>query len=237
MIKKILIDLDTLLDTRLATLGALSTEALNYVVKHDAYWQREHTDWSVLTNGLVTNEQFAERYRNRDDAILRTSTMTAIMTVLLQILAEIDANAIDGMHETDVGVEVNLAPYSPTHEEVEELQTILRMHYGQETIITFCNIPLKELTPAVLRERYSAVIMYGFHEWIVEHDVALMQARTPCFNFIGPKLFEKDPSRLTVEQKQEEFLRLKLFKLEFMDFEFVDARFMSMFRPERLKVD
>ena len=233
MTKKILTCLDTLLDTRLGTLATLNPKAAEHVVKTPDYWLREHNNWSVLTGGLVTNEQFNERYAKRDITVLQNSIMTGINVVLLKILAEIDVNDSSGITRTDVGLEVNLAPYELTHDEIEELEDILRKTYGRELLITFCSIPMEELTPKVLRSRYAAIITYAFHEWIVMHDRALLEERTPTFNFIGPKLFEKDPSKLTVDQKRDEFTCFRLFKLEFMDFDFIDVKHMSMFRPEK----
>lgn len=233
--KRILLDLDTLLDTRLGCLSLIYPEAATYVVKHTDYWDREHTDWSKLTDGRVTNAQFEERWAKRDIDVLQNSVLTSINVVLLRILSEMNINATTGVTVHEVGLEVNLAPYTLSFEEQEELEQILRETYGQELVITFCSIPVAELTPTYIRKRYAAVLLYGFHEWIKIHDAELMKGRSPDIYFIGPKLFEKDPSRLSIEQKQEEYRRFRFFKLEYMDFEFVDAKFFSMYRPEKPK--
>lgn len=231
--RKLLTDLDTLTDTRLGTLEALNPEAASRAVKTEAYWLREYDDWTALTGGLVDNATFVERYKHRDMDVLMRSVMTGVSAIILQLLAMADANALHGMGDSLVGLEVNIAPYTLTTEELDELRVILQSIYSKETPISFCHVPLSELTATYLRQHYAMAVMYGFHEWIVQHDRDLMSARTPCFNFIGPKLFQHDPRHLSVEQKQDEFTRLRLFKLEFMDFEFVDVKHMSMYRPTR----
>lgn len=233
-LKKILTNLDTLLDTRLGTLSVLDPKAASIAVSTPEYWLREYNDWVGLTHGRIDNATFNARYQNRDDEVMLASVATGISPVLLKFLGATDVNAVNNMaDDVDIGLEVNIAPYSLSTEELDELTAILQKTYGRCTPISFCDVPLDELTPTYLRERYAMAVLYDFHEWIVRHDRELMSARTPCFNFIGPKLFEHDPRRLSVEQKKDEFTRLRLFKLEFMDFEFIDVKYMSMLRPER----
>ncbi|MFO5736502.1 hypothetical protein, partial [Klebsiella pneumoniae] len=55
--------LDSLLDTRLGTNRLLNKDAANKLVTNgQIYWHREMDDWTKLTDGLVTNEQFVEAY-------------------------------------------------------------------------------------------------------------------------------------------------------------------------------
>ena len=76
--KRILIDIDTLLDTRLGLLHTLNPEAVKRVVVNDRYWLRDYDDWEVLTEGLVTKSQFDDAWKQRTTDILQHSMMTSI---------------------------------------------------------------------------------------------------------------------------------------------------------------
>ncbi|MBW6072732.1 hypothetical protein, partial [Pseudomonas aeruginosa] len=85
--------------------------------------------------------------------------------------------------------------------------------------------------PKFLDALYAMYITYDFHEWMHTHYLALSKVQMPCFNFIGPKLFERDVSKLTIEEKKFELFKFRVERLIHMDFEFIDAKYFSMIRP------
>ncbi len=233
--RKVLIDLDSLLDTRLGVLAGLDEAAVRTVIGTPAYWQREHTDWHVLTGGRVTNETFQSAWKARGNDDLRRSVMTGIILVLSRVLTEYNRNMQEGIVEDDVCLEVNLHPYSLEYDELEELEGVLHELLYPELTVSFCSRPLEELTPKVLNETYAAVFLYDFPPWIKHHCFNLGKQRCPGLNVVVPKLFEKDPRELTKEQKQEEIFGFRLWLMEYIDFEFVDVEWFSMLRPSKEK--
>ena len=228
--RKIMVEADALFDTRLGTLDRINPEAASHVVRSEDYWRRDHEDWPTLTGGRVTNEQFQEAYAKRDDQTLAASMATSLYLVLIKVLNDYQANVVDGMVDDDVQLVINQHPYKFELEEIEELTAILRMYLGTDLTVTFCDIPLAELTPKELTDRYAAAFIYNFNEWIKLHQVELMKQRSPDFNLVSPKLFETNPARLSPEGKQGQYTAFRLRWLEHMDFDAVDARFFSMVR-------
>jgi len=231
MNKRILTSLDTLFDTRLACLELINPVARSVLVQKPDYWLREHTDWSTLTDGLVSNEQFDQAYAKRDNEVRWGSVMTGIWPVILKVLTDYDLTLLESLQDQEITLEVNIWPYVLEEDEALGIEEHLKRLLGNELVILFTSIPLEELTPSFITERYSLAILFEFHEWIKLHVKALYQHKANRFVMVGPKLFEHDPRSLTIEEKQKEMTRFRLVHLEFMDFEFVDAKYMSSYRP------
>jgi hypothetical protein len=231
VIRRILLDIDALLDTRLGLLSQLNSEVATRVVQSNAYWERDYTDWERLTRGGVTNAAFEAAWVKRDIETARQSIMTGIIPVLMRVMAEYDQNMRDGVVTDDLALEVNLHPYEFNDEETEELTEILKGVFYQDLTVTFCSRPLEELTPVVLNEHYSAVVLFDFNRWIKHHCLSLGETRCKGLSFIVPRLFEKDPSQLSLERKQEEIMGFRLWFVELFEVEFIDAEWFSMYRP------
>lgn len=231
-IQRILVSFDAFFDTRLPVLESIHPEARQRVLANPEYYLREHNNWHRLSGGLVTNAQFDEAWAKRDNEIRWKSIMSGLLPVLLKILTDHDINMRDGVVDADINIEFNIWPYELVDDELLELEARFRQLFGRETTVTFISIPLAELTPAYLTQHYSMAILYEFHEWIKLHAAALYQQQANKFVMIGPRLFEKDVSQLTVEQKQQETIRFRLEHLKYMDFELIEVRCFSQFLPE-----
>lgn len=231
MNKRLYVSLDTLLDTRLGTLFRIDQEAHQFLVNNDYYRDRDYTDWSLLTNGRVSNEVFNEHYAKRDKETLKHSIATGILPLLMQLLVTYDQAMVERITETDLSVEVNIWPYELEVEEVDELTNILKQIFGQSTVVLLSSTPLEELTPRFLVERYAGAVMFDFHEWIKTHTVEFYKLKANRFSLIVPRLFETDPGALSLADKQHELQRFRMIHLEHMDIEFVEARFMSIVKP------
>lgn len=229
--KQILIDLDSLMDTRLGVLDTIDPALAKHIVKSTTYWDREHTDWSALTDGALDNATFQEHWDARDNRVLEASMMSGMIPVLAKILSDYHRNMQDGMVQEDVGIDVNIWPYHLEIEELDVIREALQAYLYDDLEVSFCSRPMTELTPLVMHEHYAAVILFDFQPWIKYHCFNIAKQRCPGLNLIVPKLFERDPSKLSVESKEEEVIGLRLWLLEYIDIEFIDAQWFSMFRP------
>lgn len=227
---KILTDLDTLLDTRLGVIRTIYPAAAATLLANKEYWLREHTDWAALTDGKVTNAQFQAAWDKRGIEVAQHSVMTGFQPVFLKILADCALAGMSGQSQFEVGVEVNIWPYELQPDELDELTNLVRTQLGENVPVTYCSIPLELLTPQLLTKAYAACVSYLFHDWIKIHSPEVAKLKPSGFCYVGPKLFETDPQALTVEQKQAELTRWRLWYLEHIDFELVDSSVFSMFR-------
>lgn len=231
-----MVDLDSLLDTRLAVIRNINPEAASFLMESDEYWLREHDDWEKLTEGRITNAAFKAAWAMRGGEntadTLNASVETGLSPFILRLLAEANINARDNMAEVEneIGIAVNIAPYVLSNDQREELEEIIHAKYGKELPVRIYDIKLEDLTCVRLDAVCDMLITYQFIDWMHLHHEELAKVTMSDFNMIGPKMFEKDPSELTVAQKQREFFMFRLTKLLNMDIEWIDSMYFSMFR-------
>jgi hypothetical protein len=234
MIRRILISLDVLLDTRVGVIAGISQEAATALVTNPLYWERDFDDWHKLTGGLITNEQFAEAYAARGGEnsakTLNASFETGMAPFLYQLLAEADINAMDGMTRDahEIGLAVNTAPYVLSPNERADLVDIIQAKYGTELNVKLVEYTVPELTVQRLAEEFGGMIIYEFAEWFKYHHIAIVGALMSDFNVVHPKLFDRDPSELTLEEKKHDFFRFRLVTQHNMDINYIDSRYFSL---------
>lgn len=230
MNRRLYVDLDSLLDTRLSVVSGIDSQAAVTVALDTGYWHREHTDWEALSKKAITNDQFKAAWDQRNTETLANSVVTAIPTVLQQILFDYHKNLSSGAVTDDVSLEVNLAPYDLNTDERDGLEEIIRELLFDDLSITFCYRPLTELTPEVIYQRYSAMVMFEFHNWIRLHHELLMQRPCKEVSFIVPRLFERNPEVLNRDGKEAEISLFRMAMLDHMNVEFIAVEWFSMLR-------
>lgn len=234
MIRRILIGLDVLLDTRLGVLSNLNKAAASALVTNPNYWERDFDDWFTLTGGLVTNDQFREAYELRGGAntakTLNESFETGMAPFLYKLLAEADINMMDGMtkHTDEIGLAINVAPYVLAPNERQELVRIIQEKYGMELNVKLVDYHIHELTVERLADEFGGMIIYEFAEWFKYHHVGIVGTLMSDFNVVHPKLFDRDPSELTMEERKHDFFRFRLVTQHNLDINYIDARYFSL---------
>lgn len=240
MIRRILMSMDVLLDTRLGVMANLNKEAAAKMVANRDYYDREYDDWFVLSDGLVTNEQFADAYAQRGGintaATLNASFETGIAPFLYQLLSEADINTIDGMtaEGNEIGLAINTAPYTLSISERADLVSIIQAKYGHDLQVKLVNYQLHELTVERLADEFCGLIIYEFAEWFKYHHLAITGALLSDFNVIHPKLFDADPSELTVDDRKQAMIGFRLITQHNLDINFIDAKYFSVIDVKNL---
>lgn len=237
MIRRILISLDALLDTRLGVIANINAEAAKNLVRSMDYWERHYDDWYKLTGGLVTNEQFRDAWLVRGGANTRKTLdacfETGLSPFLYQCLAEADINMASGMTPMDeeIGLAINVYPYDLSFGERRMIIDIMQEKYGSELPVMIVSHPIEEMTVELLSSGYGMLIIYDFAEWFKYHHVAIVGTLMSDFVVVHPKLFDRDPSELSIEQQKDEFLKFRLATQHNMDINYIDSGYFSLVNP------
>lgn len=234
MIRYIMVDMDSLLDTRLGVISNISQEAAYNIAMNPNYIYRDFDDWYALSGGLVTNEEVAEAYAARGGANTRktldASFETGLAPFIYRVLAEADVNMMDGMTRAadEIGLAINIAPYHMDFKEREALIEIMRLKYGRELNIKIVTYHIHELTLQCLADEFGMMIQYDFIEWFKYHHEAITTSLMSDFNIVRPKLFDKDPSELTLDQRRHCFNGFRAVTQHNLDIEYIDAKYFSL---------
>lgn len=239
MIRRILTDLDTLLDTRLATVSRMDEEAAKHMLSSRAYFERDYNDWLQLTGGRITNEQFdgcyAERGGENTAATINASVETGVSPVFFRLISEYELLQANNMTDetAGIGISINLWPYVLDAQSEKDLIDITRERYGENTAVETVNIPPEELTPQVLGACYAAYISYHFWDWLQRHYLCFPAQAIPQVNAVGPIWFQvanPDDHNLSPQEREKEFESMRLANTAYIDIQYVSMKFMSIFR-------
>lgn len=194
-IKKLLVDMDCLLDTRIGTVSLLNEEAACKLLS-EKYSNRVFDDFEELTEGLVTNEEFSKRWETRDKETLKASMMTNIMKLLVSLTSQYEKDMIETPFVKEFILYVNLHPYILTDAEIEIIKEAISVHCGINLKIRTIHLPLEKITPKKLKEDFDGFITYSFDNWLKIHSEALDKTPIPRVTIFAPALCIKKPNKL-----------------------------------------
>ena len=190
-VKRLLVELDTLLDTRFATIQRYWPEAAEHFEKTGLYWDRDCDDFETLSGGVIPLEDYTKRYAARTVDRLKMARPTGIVKLLAEISNEVESQKIQAPDIDSLKVDVNIYPYTFTNDEIEFLKTSVMFYSGLETEISIVSESLKALTPTRIRARWDGVILYDFNGWFTFHADELNTVPIPRHLMFAPALFIK----------------------------------------------
>jgi hypothetical protein len=230
-VSKLYIDIESIFDLRMSVMASIYPQVAKDLLRTDDYWLRESDRWSQITVGRVTEAAFKEAYDKRTKDILQSSVMTGIIAPLMKMIAENEIAIIDGRPNREIAIDVNVWPFSFDDEEMEMFVRLFNYRLGFTPRIMFISRPPAMVTPDYLLDNYAGGFMYDFNGWIKLHLSGLIARRAQGFNLVVPRLFEHDVTKMTIEDKQDEVQKFKLWFTDYMLIHFIDASHFSIFRP------
>lgn len=234
-VKTLLVELDCLLDTRLATVSRLNGAAAVKLLEGDAYWERDRDDFQLLTDGVITNAAFKDQYRRRDKDTLKRARPTGIVHLLRSICDEVEVQKLSHADIDSLKIDVNVYPYQLTEREQDVLCTAVMSYAGLETEIRVVNIAPVDLTPTRIRRDWDGVIIYDFDGWFTMHVEELNRVLIPRHLMFAPALYLKDPEGLEElptrgEARMTPFTALEICMVERICLELLRAKEFSIVR-------
>ena len=243
----ILIDLDVLLDTRLAALIATDIDWTNAVLDDGSYHARDTDVWNNIRPGLNV-EIYNEIYQNRDVELLKAARLTNFMINLLNITKyyELDLATRSDM-VSDVIIVVNTFPYDLTQAVEYNLLEAMKQYLGTVVEIKLTRQCPMELTMRnLVRLGYTQYVTYEFAKWCEFHfkDEKHNTTMAGKFNFaiVAPALlnssFNDDVKQKLIENQLEDENPFEITKVVFaaiMDLSFLPPGDFSLLQTSKLE--
>lgn len=186
--QRILLPIDVVLDTRLATVELIN-EAAAVDMLENGYRHRQLDDYTVLTKGQVSNEVFMERFERRDIDTLKKARLSGIGPVLSQIANSLEIQGQQDPNITEIVVELNCWPYKLDQATKDAFITCIGAFTSLSTQVVVVEIPFEQLTPKLFKENYSAVFIYEFNRWQLMFSKQFMETRLPDVTILAPAIF------------------------------------------------
>lgn len=228
-VKKLLVDLDCLLDTRLSTIFHLNKDAYKTLLKNKAYYTRLTDNFELLTDGLITQEAYLKAYQHRDKERLKHSSPTRMLKVLNQISKDIEAQSVTEPDTSGLIIGVNTYPYSLTEKEQEVLAISVEVYCSPSTKVHCVSIPLLDCTPLYIRDHWDMYITYNFDHWYTPHVNTFFKVRNPRGLLYAASLFIKEPTETDIKAFFESQTQPNPFKLlEYTLLEYITIEFRDI---------
>lgn len=179
MRQRLLVELDALLDTRLGTIARgwpdLASSFLN-----NQYAVRISDEFNLL-HPEIDLELYRQAYQERDAETLMASRPTSLFWRMRTIMAALELRMMEGLPECEeVKLDVNVWPYVLSDDVREEMMLAIEDHCAVTSEVTLVSIPYQELTTdRILREGWTFLYMYNFHDWMRHHFARVDRVPTP----------------------------------------------------------
>lgn len=230
------VEYDALQDTRLGTLAKHYPAVFERCVNSDAYYLREEDDFTAF--GGPDKETFRALYDKRDIETAQMSIMTAVPFVVKNLIGILEKERESSPYIGEIKMDVNIYPYVMDAEEIVELQKIMMVYGGINTIPNIISIKPDELTPEYIKGRYVGVIMYDFRNWLLKYTGKIKPADIYYVTFIAPQLLygEKPTPEVLKEMGFNEDIHpyqfVEVALREFLYLESLPPCFFSSYRPD-----
>lgn len=225
--QSVLIDLDTLLDTRIGTIKNHFPETASKIVVKD-YVNRIRNDlWNTIG---VTEEQWTNAWKNRDVLTLANSTFTGLYHNTPLILGSILANGkVSPVHD-ELRITVNVWPYKLNEQELEDIVYSVQARLWDKCDITTCYLPPDAITPDLLNTKFKTYITYDFEYWMSKQLDAFKIKRVPTVTVYYPAIvnhYNEEEFKIMMDKKVNPFDDLKRRLAEYLTCDAVDAPIFS----------
>ena len=194
----IYIELDALLDTRLAVIHEISLAAGYQSAYTEQVLEAGYYDRDEDVFQLLTREQFKDMYASRDYVTLSHAMPTKWLSILKGLVAAQVKNAM--MHPTgvDIFIMVNTHPYTLPDDFKTGILDLVYESVGEMVDVSLIDIPNKNLKPTYCKDTFSQMIMYDYDSWLSLHIKELEKLKpkeltvsVPAIYFVGKPTKEK----------------------------------------------
>lgn len=183
-IRRLLIGVDELLDTRGGTLILIDPKRAAELF-HDVKYSCRLVD---QFEG-IEDQEFKTKYENRDSTTLKASVLCHSYRLVQDFVHRVMNRNFNSPVKIECEIHINMWPYKLSEKEQDLIVKGLQSKFPYEVTIKAVNYSLEELKPDLIRENYDTVFLYEFFRWVefhVKEDFGLGTT-----NFFAPALVKK----------------------------------------------
>lgn len=193
------LDIDSLYDTRLATLEILSVQLVKKALAKGEYFLRVKDEFP-----LVDSRQFKRVYSRRNLNTLQRAKLTSIVGMISNFYTDAIRKKLNTPFTDKAILHLNVWPYELTAWHADELARMLFEMTEQAVDIKVIKKDYKELSPQWCKEHYSFMCMYEWGNWLEYHaqEQNFLSCPIRDITIVVPELYWEDnaPNRIEHEK-------------------------------------
>lgn len=239
----VMVDLDALLDTRLATIALFDSKIALRLSKDPAYFTREHDGFEELVNHPeFKQEDYDETYKKRNSITLAAARPTPIYFQLKVILNALVQDCLLNPDKDHVQLIVNTHPYDLERDELEDVMAAITTMVPEQASVKQVRLPIHILSPAYLKDLCGHWYTYSFDEWVETHfgrkekltEEEIKSFMNPSMNLYAPKRFRSKEdfdkyNEMVAAATGKDEVKDPFTEMYFLMYSFVGLEFKSIF--------
>jgi hypothetical protein len=212
----IMIDLDALLDTRIAVLASQYPDSLKDTLT-TSYWDRDIDEFPG-----VPYEMFKSTYASRDRSVLQYTMITPMAMMLAEYTERVLRQLISSPMHYRPKIDINIYPYDLSEDEVAVIsKSVVQLTKGRSDV-EIVRLPPADITVAYIKANLTSMIMYDYIAWTDARFEDFKTKTCPEVQLLAPRLYFKrkdpvppktDPFKGT-EELMAPFIGLKILPVE-----------------------
>lgn len=171
-LRSLYVDLDSLLDFRLATVSRLDDEFASTLLT-EVYIDRNRDDLFFKAHGNIDVGAYNDAYRNRNAEYLIGAKPTAIYWLLGKLISEnmVAGDTPQGFRQVELVI--NTWPFVLSDEATTVLENAVSIYLDGKFHIRSIHENPANISPAEMKARFVDVVMYDFSYWALAHQHTL----------------------------------------------------------------
>jgi len=188
-ISTLFVEIDTLLDTRMATINTMGVDALKAVLD-SGYHDRPFDIFPGIDDDI-----FKQTYAKRD----KTTLAQAMVTPVSQIVKEFVVSTLDNINNSPFHykpeVMLNIHPYVLEEEEIDVIIRAVKSLTMGMCDIEVVDMSQEQITPLFVKVNLSVMIMYHYDMWLEVHSLSgdFKKHTAPDVTLMAPRIYFKKP--------------------------------------------
>lgn len=200
----IMVELDALLDTRIACLSHLSNEQIKEIMDK-GYHTRLIDEFPY-----VSFNSFKKIYSQRSKSVLQDAIITPVVYLVKEFaIKKLKQISNSPFHEKP-RIIINTHPYVLNDEEIISLAECLITVTEGYSDVQFVNLSKEELTVGYVKNNISILVMYESYEWLEYHGKigAFPKITCPEVTLFAPAIYFKP--RTPLKEGEDPFKAMEL---------------------------
>lgn len=222
------VQLDALLDTRIATVERLDPAAAQAVSVG-----RYHTrtiDIFDRNGSNIKQTDYERLYEDRDTETLSHATMTWLARYMLTLMSQLTMKQGMPLLSEQISISVDIYPYDLPEAQQASLVAAMETYTNGAAKIDLVSFAPSDMTVSMIKQSYDICFMYDFNAWLMAHTEEFKKVQIPEIRFVVPKLYLKDsPALLRAKLEGEELVweQMSLLMVGLVGVVFMDVRLFS----------
>lgn len=242
-----IVELDVLLDTRIATVARMNEEVAAKLLE-SCLPEADHNAKGNYHKRLddhfegVDYKEFMKLYSERDGETIAKATMTNAFVVIRHLIKKMLREEVHTHQHRNPCLYVNIYPYSMDADVLADVEAAISAQFDMLITVELVRMSPKELTPTWLQGHVRFAMMYEWNQWMNIHFGETVEEPVviPEVTLYGPALFEEgmlgeseyknivsELSREIADDPQP-FRAAEIMARELVHLQLVDARIFSI---------